>query len=559
MDGGRPNAGAAEPTVAAAQLQSADRSRPAHDTVVAALEAGAAADRELFTLHVTREPEPLPARVVLDGAWRWSATLRRSGVRKGDRVPILLPTSADFVHAMVGTMLAGAVPVPLASPMTFGSLDRYLENLATVVEDAGARILLTSPRVRDALGRSERLSGALACVLVPEDLSWAPPLDPRLPSLDASHTALIQYTSGTTGRPKGAVISHGALTSNAWAIVRGLEIGEGDVGVSWLPLFHDMGLVGVVLTGLCHPYPIHLLRPDAFVMRPARWLTLLSETGATVSAAPNFAYELCVSRAGDLPEVRLDRWRRALNGAEPVQAATVRRFADRFGPNGFRSASVMPVYGMAESTLAVTFPALDRELVTVGATDAGAREAVSCGGPVAGAAVRVRRDGATVPEGVVGEIEVSGPSLMDGYYRNPDATAKALADGWLRTGDLGFVREGELFVVGRQKDVVIKGGRNIHPHDVERVAAEVPGVGGAVAAFGRPNDTTGTDDLVVVAEARAPDREQLSRAITGELLAALGVKADEVHLWPIGTVPRTTSGKVRRGACRDLLAAGGPR
>jgi acyl-CoA synthetase (AMP-forming)/AMP-acid ligase II len=311
-------------------------------------------------------------------------------------------------------------------------------------------------------------------------------------------------------------------------------------------------------------------------MRPARWLELVSRVGATLSPAPNFAYELCVARASEkeLEDVRLDSWQVALNGAEPVHAATARRFVDRFASRGFGPDVVMPVYGMAESTLAVTFPSRGPRLQTL-AIDRKALErdrrarpteggypAVSVGGPVAGMTVQVKGDGGRpAAEGEVGEIFVRGPSLMDGYFRNDEASTSALSDGWLRTGDLGFVHASRLFVSGREKELIIKAGRNFHPYDIERVASEVQGVRlGSVAAFGRPNDDTGTDDLVVVIEASQADAERRTRLMTdvrGELLAVLGVKPDDVRVCAVGSVPRTTSGKVRRGECARVFARGG--
>jgi acyl-CoA synthetase (AMP-forming)/AMP-acid ligase II len=432
---------------------------PPHDTLVAAFERAAADRAPYVVFHGAKGPVVRPIREALEGARRWAVLFQDRGAVRGDCVPILLPAGHAFVEAMLGAMLAGAVPVPLATPM------------------------------------------------------------------------------------------------------------------SWLPLFHDMGLVGVLLTSICHPYPVHVMSPESFVMRPSRWLDLVSRVRATLSAAPNFAYEMCAARAteAELDDVRLDSWRVALNGAEPVHASTVRRFVDRFTPLGLGSDVVMPVYGMAEATLAVSFPGLDRKLTTL-AIDRGALErdqrarplagghpAVSVGVPVAGTAVRVRsEEGGDAPVGGVGEILVQGPSLMDGYFRNEEASLAAISNGWLRTGDLGFLHDGRLFVTGRAKELIIKGGRNLHPYDVERVASEVEGVRlGSVAAFGRPNAESGTDDLVVVIESTGADadrRARLASAVRGELLAVLGVKPDEVRVCPVGTVPRTTSGKVRRGECARLFA-----
>lgn len=547
--------------------------KPSHETVVAALEAAAREGGPFATFHGAREVRTLDFGAALEGAWRWSALLRARGVARGDRIPILLPTGPTFVTALLGTMLAGAVPVPLASPMTFGGLERYLRNLATIVEDAGAEWLITYPRIRDALATDAVLRDALrGGVLTEGELAGTGQPHRLLPSISGSDTALLQYTSGTTGRPKGVVVSHRALVCNAFAIAHGLGLTDRDVGVSWLPMFHDMGLIGVLLTAVCHPYVLHLMPPELFVMRPLRWLRVISEVGGTLSAAPNFAYELCVARGDDLSGLFLKAWRLALNGSEPVHAGTVERFRERFCSVGFRREAMLPVYGLAESTLAVTFSTLeegyqtltlDREkLETQGravlSTGRTGYIAVSVGRPVAGTTVAITdSSGRVLSEGCVGEVRVSGPSVMDGYFRNEEASAAVLSGGWLRTGDLGFIHQGKLYITGRAKEVMIKAGRNVYPYDVERIVSEVPGVRpGGVAAFGRPNPETGTDDVVVIVETTETDqarREAIVRAVRGELLAVLGIKADEVHLWPVGAVPRTTSGKIRRQDCARML------
>jgi fatty-acyl-CoA synthase len=507
-------------------------------------------------------------------AWRWCVLLQRRGVRRGDRIPLLLPTGPTFVGALLGVMLAGAIPVPLAAPMSLGSMDRYLANLAAIVADADATCMITYDRVTRALAAAPVLRDALRDVLTEADLEAPPPgfTAARAPAISGSDTALLQYTSGTTGRPKGVVISHRALVHNAAAIAASAGITEQDVGVSWLPLFHDMGLIGVLLTNVCHPYALHVMQPEAFVMRPGRWLQVLSEARATISAAPNFAYELCAAKVTDLDGLALDRWRCALNGSEPVLAPTARRFAERFAPCGWSSSAMTPVYGLAESTLAVTFSPvsrpmltrrLDRDALALGAARASssssAIEAVSAGAPVRGTSLCiVDSHGKSQPERVVGRVRVAGPSLMDGYFRDELASAAALSGGWLDTGDLGFVQDEELFIVGRAREVIIKGGRNIYPYDLERVASEVAGVrAGSVAAFARPNAATGTDDVVVIAEAdtaQPDERERIAKQIRGELLSALGVRADVVQAWPAGAIPRTTSGKVQRSACARKLA-----
>ena len=545
-------------------------SRPPHETVVAALEAGAADGCPFLTIH-GREPLELDAHAALEGARRFGAVLHAHGVKRGDRVPILLPTSLEFAKTLLGCMTIGAIPVPLASPMTFGGLERFIDNLGHIVDNAGARCIVTYERVQKAIAESSDLRSKVDHVLTLDDLNAGTSTSIPAVSVGASDTALLQYTSGTTGRPKGAVISHGALVANAYAIVQGMDLGPHDVGVTWLPMFHDMGLIGVLLTAVCHPYPIHLIRPETFVMRPKRWLELMTKVGGTLAAAPNFAYELCVSRIREDAEYDLSAWKRALNGAEAVHAGTVDRFTARFKRDGFRPETMMPVYGMAESTLAVTFSdwttlpvvqGVDRKALEQGrvveSSGDGAFQAVSVGTPVAGASVCVTDDAGTlVPERQVGEVRISGPSLMDGYFHNDSATAEVLSDGWLRSGDLGFMERGQLFIVGRAKEVIIRGGRNYYPTDIERIAGDIPGVGNGVAAFARVNEATGTEDLVVVAETGEKDgeaRATMVKDIRGELLAILGVKADDVRLCAIGKLPRTTSGKIRRGENVLLVA-----
>lgn len=546
---------------------------PPNDTLVAAFEAAARANAPFVTIHGGREPVVRTSAAALEAAYRWAKLLASRGVGSGDRVLVLMPTGHAFVEAMLGAMLLGAVPVPLATPMTFGSVDRYLVNLGAIATDCRASATVTYGRIREALARDSSLAAPLGEVVGEPELDGVGSSKLRLPSIAGKDAAFLQYTSGTTGNPKGAVISHRALVSNAYAIASGLSLDDRDVGVSWLPLFHDMGLIGVLLTSICHPYPIHVMSPESFVMNPRRWLDLIAKVGGTLSAAPNFAYDMAVARAGDVGDLRLDTWRHALNGAEPVQMTSVARFCARFAPNGFRADAPLPVYGMAEATLAVTFPSLTNRMQTL-LVDRDAMEserraqprdgghpAVSVGYPVAGMRIEIVGDeGSVVPERTIGDIRVAGPSLMDGYFGNEAASAEAISGGWLRTGDLGFVDAGRLFVTGRAKELIIKGGRNLYPYDVERVAGEVEGVRqGGVAAFGRMNAETGTEDLVVVAETTHRDanrRESIAKAVRAELLTVLGIKPDDIRLCGVGKVPRTTSGKIRRRECARLVIEG---
>jgi fatty-acyl-CoA synthase len=545
-----------------------------HPTLLCAFEAYASTDEALLTFHAAREQHAVRGRALRERAHLYAWSLRHVGVRRGDRVLLLLPTGPAFVEAFFGVMLLGAVPVPLASVTTFGNMDRYLENLLAIAIDCDAHVLVTDAAVRDRLASASALRAVLQHALTPADLPSRAQGDLPLPSIGAADTAFIQYTSGTTGQPKGAVISHRAILANTASIARGLALDAQSVGVSWLPLFHDMGLIGVLLTGIAHPYPLHLTSPDHFVLHPRGWLELLDRVRGTVTAAPNFAYELCLRRAShDVDQLDLSSVRLMLDGAEPVRPATLSRFTDAFADARLSADAMLPVYGLAEATLAVTFAHrqapprallvdaedIDRDVVKVRDVGPRTRPIASLGTPLAGMRLEVRGDdGAVRPEGQVGELCVAGPSLMDGYFRNEAASAACLQDGWLRTGDLGFVHDGELFITGRAKDLIIKSGRNIHPHDVERVAERVAGVrAGGVAAFARPNQRTGSEDLVVAVEAvgaNQDERDRVAREVRGEVLAVIGAKVDAVCFCRVGGLPRTTSGKLRRRACATLFA-----
>lgn len=555
-------------------LESPVATAPPHETMAAAIEAAARADAPLAVFHGGNEPVTLDARAAFRGAQAWARLLAHHGVRRGDRVVLLVPTGPVFVTALLGSMLAGAAAVPLATPLTFGSIEPFLRNLGAILKSADARALVVSPRVLKVLQTQGQDLPIPPVVLTEADLLGAPPGDARLPEIDRTDTALIQYTSGTTGQPKGVVIPHGALVSNAFAIADGLGITPADIGVSWLPLFHDMGLIGVLLTAVNHPYTLHLAGPEYFAMGAERWMRLASKVRATITAAPNFAYEHCAKRANKLDGERLDSLRLALNGAEPVHAATVRRFAQALEANGLSPTVSLPVYGMAECTLAVSFArpgelhtmSVDRERLehdgaVMAMSGAGARECVSVGAPVAGTSVRVADEqGRTLPAGQVGVLRVAGTSVMNGYFRNEDASARALTDGWLDTGDLGFISEGRVYVTGRAKDLIIQGGRNVYPYDLERIATEAGDLrAGGVVAFGRTGDESGTESIVLVAESGEKDpakREALVRDLRGSILAVLGVKVEDIHLVPLGAVPRTTSGKARRRECARLLETG---
>ena len=531
-----------------------------------------------------------------------AAGLAELGVRPGDRVGLVFPTGPGFFDAFFGAVLAGAVPVPLYPPVRLGRLAEYHRRTAGMLAAAGARLVLADRRVRRLLGETlERAAPALGCRTIDELPRPGDRFAP--PAADPADLAMVQFSSGTTVDPKPVALSHRAVLAQT-RILDGCwpDVGiERPTGVSWLPLYHDMGLIGCIFPPMDLPSTVTLIGPEAFVARPALWLRALSRWRAEVSPAPNFAYGLAVHKIRDeeMEGVDLSAWRVALNGAEPVAPVVLRAFCDRFARWGFRPEALTPVYGLSEAALAVTFSDLDRPFRAVffdraalaaegearpldegspaggnggPATARDGIELVSVGRPLPGFELRILPDpgdedapppspaeAVPLPEGRTGRLWVRGPSLMEGYLGRPEATARTLRDGWLDTGDLGFVHGGELFLTGRAKDVVILRGRNHAPEEIEHAVWEVPGVrrGCAVAASWLP-DGAESERLVLFVErdlGAAGDRAAMPGEIASgcarAVLAATGLSPDRVEVLEPGTLPRTSSGKLRR---REALA-----
>ncbi len=520
---------------------------------------------------------PITYGALWTGALNVAAGLRERGVGRGERVALMLRTEEAVLATFFGALVAGAVPVPIYPPFRADRIEEYAQRQTAILRNAGAALLVTfeeAERVAEVLRphvdslREVVTAGRLATG------GNVPPVGQR-----GDHAALIQYTSGSTGAPKGVLLTHANLLANIRAIGDAINIGSGDVGVSWLPLYHDMGLIGMWLGALYFGVPVALLSPFAFLARPARWLTTLHAHGGTLSAAPNFAFDLCVRRVRDEEIAGLDlrAWRLAMNGSEAVSPETIERFTRRFAPYGFRAEAMCPVYGLAESSVALAVPPLGRapridavDRATFASTrtaqparpgDATALRFVACGRAITAHAIRiVDGTGAELGERMEGRIEFRGPSVTSGYFRNPALTSAALRDGWMDSGDLGYVTDGELFVTGRRKDIINKGGRKLYPQEVEELAGAIPGIRkGCVAAFGVPDPAIGTERFVIVAETRetAPAaRERLRAALLEQVVAALGIPADVVVIAPPGAVLKTSSGKIRRGATRDAYVAG---
>jgi fatty-acyl-CoA synthase len=547
--------------MSASRLVGSSQPIPRHASIMEALRRAAEHPSGLTFVDAAESEETLLWAEVHRRAKATAGALHRLGVRPGDRVAIVLPTSADFMDAFFGTLLAGAVPVPLYPPVRLGRLEEYHRTTARMVQLSGAVVILTDGLVGRLLGEAVAASRPkLGChrVSTLREAGEAPLEHPVAP--DA--LAAVQFSSGSTVDPKPVALSHANVMAQVETIRALMPVREDvrPLGVSWLPLYHDMGLIGCLVNAVAYPGPLVLLRPEQFLARPALWLRALSRHRGTLSAAPNFAYALCVRRIRDeeLDGVDLSCWALALNGAEPISAEVARRFVERFSPYGFDARALVPAYGLAEASLAVTFAPSRAALKTVcvdatalaadGRVRPGDRALVSVGSPVPGAEVEIRDDmGAIVPSGTVGRIHVRGPSVMVGYLGQPEATRAALVDGWLDTGDLGFVAHGELVVCGRAKDVIILRGANHVPQEFEEALEGVEGVraGCAVALGAMPSDAEG-EVLVLLVELASGARADLADRIRTRVLERTGIRPYRVELLVPGTLPRTSSGKMRR-------------
>jgi len=555
-------------------------------------------------LQITEETESgerilsLTFGELYEAAQRCGAELARQGVPPGGRVSLMLPTSRAFFVAYAGILLAGAVPVPIYPPFRADRIEEYAARQAAILNNAGVCLLLTFRRAEAVAKllkpRVRTLKRVLDAERMLETADKAPPPAPgALPAhllgsriRKGNDIALLQYTSGSTGNPKGVRLTHANLLANMRAVGEAVRLGPGDVGVTWLPLYHDMGLIGAWLTLLHYGVPLVVLSPLAFLTRPERWLWAFHKHRGTIAAAPNFAYELCVRKIADkdIEGLDLSSWRAALNGAEPVNPETLERFVQRFSNYGFRREAQLPVYGLAEASLAVTVPPLergpkidrvDRDKFTAqgravpSSDEENAISFVCCGKPVPGHEIRVVDEkGQEVPERTEGFLWFRGPSATSGYYNNEVATKELFSggpesdggDSWVNSGDRAYVAEGELYVTGRVKDIIIKGGRNLYPHEVEELAARAEGIRkGCIVAFGLTDEGAGTEKLVVVAETReagSARRAAIAADITEKVARGLGMPPDRVELIPPGSIPKTSSGKLRREETRQLYLAG---
>ncbi|MFF4383663.1 fatty acyl-AMP ligase [Kitasatospora sp. NPDC001547] len=557
---------------------------PTHEASVVHLLRRHAAERgdRTAVTYVADHESPDGARSLtyaeLDAEARRVASWLQERCAPGDRAMLLHPAGLPFVTAFLGCLYAGVVAVP--SPMP-GQFQYQQRRVARIAGDADLAVALTDV---GQLGEAQQWAGAGGLGL-PVAASDAPDFGDAAAWRDhaaaAGDLALLQYTSGSTGDPKGVMVDHANLLHNADSFGRALGFTERTNFGGWIPLYHDMGLMAQTLPGLFLGSQVVLMSPMAFLKRPHHWLRLIDRYDIGLSAAPNFAYELCTRRVTDqqIAELDLSRWRFAANGSEPNQASTLRDFAERFAPAGFRAEQFAPSYGMAEATVfisarstrppvfrAVDAQALEKHLVQDPEPGAPVRELVGCG-DVPDLDVRiVDENGNVLPDGTTGEIWLRGPSVARGYWGRPDATEEAFhartADGdgpYLRTGDLGALVDGEIFVTGRTKDLLIVHGRNLYPHDIEHELRlqhpELATLAGTAFTVPVPQE-----EVVVVHEVRGRFTEEQLRELAAALRATVhrefGVHAAGVVLLRPGAVRKTTSGKVQRGEMRSLFLSG---
>jgi 1-acyl-sn-glycerol-3-phosphate acyltransferase len=552
---------------------------------------GASTLVDVLEWHVERHPDRTHITLYEEGGGRdaisYGALLREAqgvaaglaelGLEPRRPVALMLQTGRDYFRAFFGVLLAGGIPVPLYPPHRASQIEEHVRRQAAILSSARVALMVTSDQVRRAGRLVQTQAPDLRAVVTVPELRREGATPPRL-RLEPSDVAFLQYTSGSTGAPKGVVLTHANLLANLRSMSEAART-ESDVFVSWLPLYHDMGLIGAWLGSLTLGMRAVLMSPLMFLARPTRWLRAISEERGTISAAPNFAYDLCARKIpdADLAGLDLSSWRLALNGAEMIHPDTLERFAARFAPHGFRRESLFPVYGLAECSLGLAFPPLGRgprvdrirradfaeggRAVEAAADDPSALRFVSCGRPIPGHEIRIVDEGSReVHEREVGRLQFRGPSATSGYYLNPEGT-RGLFDGpWVNSGDTAYLAGGEVVLVGRTKDLIIRGGRNIHPQELEEAVGHIEGIRlGCVAVFGSADPATGTEKLVVLAETREADPEKraaLVDAIQKAAIDLLGTPAEEVILAPPRTVLKTPSGKIRRSECRRLYEEG---
>lgn len=550
-------------------------------TLNEALEAHARTNPERAHIHLVTETlaeEVITYAALRAGALRVAGGLLARGLEPGQSVALMLPTSREYFFAFFGVLLAGGVPVPIYPPLRPAQLEEHLRRHARILDNARATLLITLPEARGAAWLLRAMLPRLRAVATVAELAAGT----GIPAPFVAHPqdiAFLQYTSGSTGNPKGVILTHANLLANIRAMGEAVEASSADIFVSWMPLYHDMGLIGAWLGSLYYGMRLVVMSPLTFLAHPKEWLWAIHRHRATLSGCPNFGYELCLRHVMDHDREGLDlsSWRLAFNGAEAVSPDTITRFTECFAPCGFRPEAMLPVYGLAENSVGLAFPPLGRapvidcierdaflhtgRAIPASPADKQALRFVACGRALPAHAIRVvDATGFELTERVEGRLEFQGPSATSGYFRNAPETERLFRGEWLDSGDRAYVADGEVYITGRVKDIIIRAGRNLYPDEIEQALGNIAGIRkGCVAVFGRHDAARGTEQLIVLAETHAadmPTHERLRREINAVVSDLTRGAPDDVVLAAPHTVLKTSSGKIRRAASRDLYEKG---
>jgi fatty-acyl-CoA synthase len=498
-----------------------------------------------------------------------------AGAKKGDRIALIAETGPDFAALFCACTLAGIWPVPLPLPTTFGGKESYIEQLSVQLSSADPLMLIYPPEIAEMAQAAADRQGCQGIAW--DELAQRPATPVDLPEADPEDICYLQYSSGSTRFPQGVAVTHRALLHNLYGHAASMNIGEGDRGISWLPWYHDMGLVGCFLSLIANQVSVDYLKTEHFARRPLAWLDLISRNkGQTLSYSPTFGYDICARRISSQSNVAerfdLSRWRLAGNGADMIRPDVMQNFVNAFAPAGFKASAFTPSYGLAEATLAVTVmppgegirvELVEEERLSGGRRDlsrpARYRAIVNCGKPLPDMDVEIRGEkGEVKGDHQIGKVWCRGPSVMHSYFRNQEATDECLVDGWLDTGDMGYMHEGYLFIVGRAKDMIIINGKNHWPQDIEWAVEQLPGFNhGDIAAFAIETEN-GEEAPAVLVHCRVSDpdeRVKLRDEIRDKVRAITGMNC-VVELVPPRTLPRTSSGKLSRAKARKMYLAG---
>jgi acyl-CoA synthetase (AMP-forming)/AMP-acid ligase II len=509
---------------------------------------------------------------LMEQARRVAKGLLKRGVQSGDPVILVMTNPQAAILTILGCMMLGCPPTPVYPPLNLQAVRGFLRFIKHVGDRSAATMIVAEGQPYAFLGSIPHETRTIRNVLKFESFIREGSAEDFGDSENPA--AFLQFTSGSTADPKGVIVSHSGLAANLWMIRTASHMTEASCVVTWLPVYHDMGLIGTVLNAITLPCDLVVLPPILFLRKPRLWLELITEHQGTHTAAPNFAYGICARRIPDVSRLDLSSMTTFICGAEPVLPATMEKFADHFRPAGLNPGSLVPAYGLAEATLAVTFTPFLRGLKSdrvdlaslsesriakpADSQDSHSVRIASCGEPMPGLSVRVTtEEGLPLADREVGEIQVSGPSVSPGYVGDENSTrASRTSDGWLKTGDLGYMVNGELYVCGRRKEVIIIRGKNFHAHDLESIASEVPGIRtGNVVAFSSAKQNG--EALVIIAETRkGSDTDSLKRSVRNYLSEAIGISPDEVLIVPAGTLPKTSSGKLKRLETKRLFETG---